>query len=149
MRRLCIFILTSSLLLLVSCSQQSRKEGTVAAADSAYIAKAYVEPPRKSDTFVPQDTLFDFGEVHDVVIHSFVLVNKGGSPVVIDTVKSHCGCVTTAYEKTPVMPGQRRELMVTFTPLTKRGAFFKTIRIILNGGKEYTEVQVKGTIRRE
>ena len=54
---------------------------------------------------------------------------------------------SATFGKEPVAAGGKGWVTVTYRPLTSRGSFRKTVRIMLNGGTEYAEVAVKGKIR--
>lgn len=116
--------------------------------DSTYVAREYRKVV-KSTTFVPSDTIHDFGLIggKEKVSHRFVFTNKGSEPVMIDTVKSHCGCTTSSYTREPIMPGKTGSVTVTYDPTDHYGGFHKTATLVLNGGEEYQEVKVVGRIR--
>ena len=134
---------------LLSCTGRTPKQANMSAEDSVYASKAIAQPASRSADFVTTDTLHDFGTLtsDEPVSHKFVFVNQGTAAIVIDTVKTHCNCTSASFDKKPVAAGNKGWVTVTYQPQTHRGAFRKTARIVLNGGKEYAEVAVKGMIR--
>lgn len=136
--------------LLASCGRHSAEPSRMTAADSAYVSQSLAREAVRTDCFVTTDTLYDFGTLTDTaaVNHRFVFVNKGKQPVVIDTVISHCNCTSVAYDGRPVPVGGQGSVTVTYTPLVGRGSFYKTLRVMLNGGAQYALVAVKGKVER-
>ena len=134
---------------LLSCSGGTPKQAKMSAEDSVYASKVIARQTYRSADFVTTDTLHDFGTLASdkPVSHKFVFVNQGTTTVVIDTVKTHCNCTSATFEKKPVSAGREGWVKVTYTPTVGRGAFRKTVRIVLNGGTEYAEVAVKGKVR--
>ena len=128
--------------------QEARLARRMFTADSLYSAATFCKAVR-STTFVPNDSIHDFGLIGGTqkVSHQFVFTNKGAEPVVIDTVKSHCGCTTSSYTREPVMPDKTGTVTVTYDPTDHYGGFRKTVTLVLNGGEEYQEVRVTGQIK--
>lgn len=153
------YILLALLLLLTGCGGASNKRSEdveeresvkkrMSLADSLYVAAAF-KTAKRSTTFLPNDSIHDFGLISDKrrVSHRFTFTNKGTDPVVIDTVKSHCGCTTSSYTRQPVMPGKTGTVIVTYDPTDHQGGFRKTATLVLNGGDEYQEVKVVGRVK--
>ena len=134
---------------LLSCAGGTPKQARMTAEDSIYASKVVARQESRSTDFVTSDTLHDFGTLtsDESVSHRFVFVNQGTTTMAIDTVKTHCNCTSATFEKKPVPAGREGWVKVTYTPTVGRGAFRKTVRIVLNGGTEYAEVAVKGKVR--
>lgn len=128
--------------------QEARIARRMFTADSLYSAATFRKAVR-STTFVPNDSIHDFGLIGGTrkVSHQFVFTNMGVEPVVIDTVKSHCGCTTSSYTREPVLPDKTGTVTVTYDPTDHYGGFRKTVTLVLNGGEEYQEVRVEGQIK--
>jgi len=139
---ICMFIL-------LSCGDQKSRSKGFNTDDSLNKHSAIAKKATRSADFVTNDTLFDFGTLTDKepVSHTFVFENRGKKMVVIDTVKAHCNCTSVTFEKEPVDVGKKGSVTVTYKPMMSRGAFRKSIKVILNGGGEYAEVEVKGRVR--
>lgn len=134
---------------LLSCAGGTPKQAKMTAEDSIYASKVVARQESRSTDFVTSDTLHDFGTLtsDESVSHRFVFVNQGTTTMAIDTVKTHCNCTSATFGKEPVAAGGKGWVTVNYRPLTSRGSFRKTVRIMLNGGTEYAEVAVKGKIR--
>jgi hypothetical protein len=77
---------------------------------------------------------FDFGEVYqgDKVLHVFQLVNEGNEDLLIDRVKSSCGCTAVLVSEKKLFPGGKGELQANFDSSRFRGEVSKTIYVYSN-----------------
>ena len=79
---------------------------------------------------------FDFGEVEGEIklTHGFVYRNVSDSvPLVIDSVKTGCGCTTVSYPHQPIRPGESDTIFVTYdTALGYNGFFMKSCKVFSN-----------------
>lgn len=74
----------------------------------------------------------------------FVFTNKGKKPVVVNEVKTSCGC--TAAEKPTAPVGKKKKGKISVTYDTKRvGVFVKTITVFPEGLEPIT-LTIKGNI---
>lgn len=77
---------------------------------------------------------YNFGEVSAgiAVVHTFVLANTGDQPLVIKSVRTSCGCTTTALAKTTLNPGEAVNLTVTFDSAGYSGKVGKRVYVTSN-----------------
>ena len=61
----------------------------------------------------------------------FLLTNTGAVPLVINDVKSSCGCTVPSWEKRPVKPGSKVKIDIEIEPETT-GFFNKTVDVYCN-----------------
>jgi hypothetical protein len=102
-----------------------------------------------SKTFVADTRVYDFGKIlekNGKVTHTFHFTNRGKQPVVINDITAWCGCTTYSYTKTPIRPGKQGTVSITYNPNYRPGFFSKEIVVLVNGGKEYTRIWVKGHV---
>jgi hypothetical protein len=97
------------------------------------------------------DTLtHDFGtfsESNPVVTCTFTYTNVGDKPLVINQAVASCGCTVPEYTKTPVKPGEKGEIKVTYNGTGKfPGHFKKSITVRTNGSVEMTRLYIEGTM---
>ncbi|HEX3010337.1 MAG TPA: DUF1573 domain-containing protein, partial [Bacteroidales bacterium] len=67
-----------------------------------------------------EEKVHNFGAVYEnkgKVSHTFIFWNKGKIPLVIERVYASCGCTSYDYIKSPVKPGEKGRVTVTFNPL--------------------------------
>jgi len=68
----------------------------------------------------------------------FAFTNTGKQPVVIDSVKSSCGCTTVGLEKKTYQPGEKGHITGVFTIGSHKGDQTKSIRVNVRGEREAT-----------
>ena len=95
----------------------------VAAADS---------PMRFEQTTIDAGTL---NEEDAPATYTFHWKHAGDTPLVITEARTGCGCVTVAYDRRPVRPGERRSVDVTYHPKGHPGHFQRKIQLFTQTGK--------------
>lgn len=92
---------------------------------------AQVEPAARLEAPQP---VFDFGEVlkGESVEHTFEFVNTGDAPLLIDRVKSTCGCTGVLLSEKTILPGDRGTVKATFDSSRFQGAVKKRILVYSN-----------------
>ncbi len=78
----------------------------------------------------------------------FKFKNVGNEPLMIDRIKSSCGCTVPKAPEDPIMPGETGEIAVTYD--TKRvGGFNKQITITSNATEPMKKIKIKGIVLKE
>jgi hypothetical protein len=86
-----------------------------------------------------------FSEKSPVVTCVFTYTNVGEQPLVINQAMASCGCTVPEYTKTPVQPGEKGEIKVTYNGTGKfPGHFKKSITVRTNGAVEMTRLYIEG-----
>ena len=86
-----------------------------------------------------------FSEKQPVQKCTFTFTNTGTAPLVINQALASCGCTVPAYTKTPILPGKKGEITVTYNGTGKfPGHFKKTITVRSNATTEMTRLQIEG-----
>lgn len=76
---------------------------------------------------------------------TFVFTNIGDAPLMIQSIKSSCGCTVPKKPENPIMPGEKGEIKVSYD--TKRiGGFSKQITILSNAITARKIVKIKGLV---
>ena len=76
---------------------------------------------------------------------TFVCINVGDAPLIIQSIKSSCGCTVPKKPENPIMPGEKGEIKVSYD--TKRiGGFSKQITILSNAITVRKIVKIKGFV---
>ena len=92
----------------------------------------------------------DFGTFPDSspkVTCVFNFTNVGTLPLVINQAIASCGCTVPEYPKTPIKPGEKGQIKVTYSGAGKfPGHFKKSITVRTNGAVEMTRLYVEGTM---
>jgi len=92
---------------------------------------------------------FDFGEIFqgEKVLHVFEFVNEGDETLLIDRVKSSCGCTAVLVSEKSIPPGGRGELQANFDSARFRNAVSKTIYLYSNDPvRPIMQFYIKGTV---
>ena len=103
-----------------------------------------------SETIVFEERVHDFGTILEEkgkVSHTFVFRNNGNTPVVVNEIYSGCGCIGKVLSKDPVKPGEKGQVIITFSPDYKSGFFSKEIVVYSNNGQQYNRIWVEGIIK--
>ena len=86
-----------------------------------------------------------FSEKEPVVRCVFSFTNIGELPLVINQAVASCGCTVPEYTKTPIQPGEKGEVKVTYNGTGKfPGHFKKSITVRTNGAVEMTRLYIEG-----
>jgi hypothetical protein len=86
-----------------------------------------------------------FSEKESKVTCSFAFTNVGEQDLVINQAIATCGCTVPSYTKTPIKPGEKGEIKVTYNGAGKfPGHFKKSITVRTNGAVEMTRLYIEG-----
>ncbi|HTB06137.1 MAG TPA: DUF1573 domain-containing protein [Bacteroidia bacterium] len=94
-----------------------------------------------------EKTDHDFGtiEQNDNGTTYFLFTNTGKEPLVIKEAHGSCGCTVPKWPKTPIGPGQKDTIKVTYD--THRvGIFVKTVTITSNAKVSPIVLNIKGKV---
>ena len=76
---------------------------------------------------------------------TFEFTNTGNAPLIINRVKSSCGCTVPSKPTQPIMPGKSDEIVVKYN--THRvGPFRKTITVYSNAKNNVVILKIKGKV---
>jgi len=92
---------------------------------------------------------YDFGVIPLSVPVStrFEFINTGFSPLVIDNVRTPCGCTAVEWPEKPIAPGEKASILVEYNA-AKSGYFFKEISVFFHGIRQATRLSVEGSVVR-
>ena len=86
-----------------------------------------------------------FSEANPIVKCTFTFTNTGDAPLIINQAVASCGCTVPKYTKTPVKPGEKGTVEVTYNGKGKfPGHFKKTIMVRTNGTPEMVRLYIEG-----
>lgn len=75
----------------------------------------------------------------------FEFTNDGESPVIISSVQASCGCTSTNFSKTPVLPGESTKITAVFNAAAK-GVFKKQVTVVTNAEEAPKTLMFTGTV---
>ena len=108
-----------------------------------------IEAQTKKPKITFKETEHDFGKIHEEkgkVSHTFEFTNTGGEPLIINNVRSSCGCTVADWTKKPVLPGEKGYIKASYNPANRPGKFSKTITINSNATNPVVVLRVKGEV---
>ena len=86
-----------------------------------------------------------FSDKSPVVSCEFTFSNIGETPLVVNQAVASCGCTVPEYTKTPIQPGEKGVIKVTYNGTGKfPGHFKKSITVRTNGVVEMTRLYIEG-----
>lgn len=107
-----------------------------------------------SATVTRNDALINFGEVkHDFGTVSykkettcaFEFSNPGKTMLIINDVKTSCGCTVPEWPKEPVRPGEKGMIKIKYDAAFP-GVFHKTVEVFYNGAGSPANLEIKGEV---
>jgi hypothetical protein len=89
-----------------------------------------------------------FGFVHegDTVKLIYPFQNTGKGPLTISEIKVTCGCTVVDFPTTPILPGQKGEIHVSFDTHDKYDRQDRTIEVISTAKKPVYPLRFKGVV---
>ncbi|MES2679662.1 MAG: DUF1573 domain-containing protein [Bacteroidota bacterium] len=89
----------------------------------------------------------DLGEItqNQPVTVEFEFTNTGELPVVISGVQASCGCTSTNFSKTPVLPGETSKVSAIYNAAAK-GSFKKTVTVTTNAEEAVKVLTLMGSV---
>ncbi len=94
-------------------------------------------------------TEHNYGQINEAdgrVSTIFEFTNSGNEPLVLSNVRASCGCTTPKWTRTPIEPGQKGQITVTYNPAGRPGRFQKSITITSNATNPTTKLYIKGEV---
>jgi hypothetical protein len=112
------------------------------------VGKSYSQTNKVEPEMMFRDTLHNFGKIwyQGEAIYEFTFKNTGKSPLVIEGVRSSCGCTVPEWGKAPVMPKGKGVIKVKYDT-NKIGEFQKTVKIFSNAVNSPVTLLIMGVVR--
>jgi len=91
----------------------------------------------------------DFGKIkqNKPVTVDFEVTNTGNAPLLLVKVEPACNCTTSDYTKSPIMPGQKGIVKVSFDA-KNLGNFSKSVNVTTNCKESLTILKFFGTVEK-
>ncbi len=91
----------------------------------------------------------DFGRIREdkgKISHIFSFSNTGNQPLVLNNVRSACGCTIPKWSKEPVLPGAEGFITIEFNPENRIGLFHKTVQLQSTAINSNMFVTIRGDV---
>jgi len=105
------------------------------------------EAKKKGQELWFDEYLHDYGQIEKGSdgLWTFECKNIGAYPIVINKVRSTCGCTVPEWTKEPIEPGATGEITIKYnTALT--GTFLKSLFVYSSAANSPVKIQVKGKV---
>jgi hypothetical protein len=118
----------------ISCSQTSKAENTV-------------DIDAKGPSIEFKDLVHNYGTITqgDNGTCEFSFKNTGTEPLILQNVRSSCGCTIPSWPKEAIAPGKSNSIVVKYDT-RKIGPISKTITVTSNGSEQPIILRIKGKI---
>ncbi len=95
-------------------------------------------------------TTHDFGNIRangGRVSCEYEFTNTGDAPLILFSVSNGgCGCTTPTYPKSPIAPGKKGIIKITFDPSGRKGELNRTVMVKSNAKSKKEKLSFKGVI---
>ncbi|HCY97677.1 DUF1573 domain-containing protein [uncultured Polaribacter sp.] len=115
-----------------------------------FFAVLFISISFNAQEFKFEEETIDYGKIEKASNgeRTFVFTNTGDQPLIIQKIKSSCGCTVPKKPSGPIMPGEKGEIKVSYD--TKRvGGFSKSITITSNAKNALKVIKIKGFVNKE
>ena len=115
-----------------------------------FFAILFISISFNAQEFKFDEETIDYGKIEKASNgeRTFVFTNTGDQPLIIQKIKSSCGCTVPKKPSGPIMPGEKGEIKVSYD--TKRvGGFSKSITITSNAKNALKVIKIKGFVNKE
>ena len=94
-----------------------------------------------------EEYLHDYGQIEEDSdgTWSFVFKNLGEEAIVINRVRSTCGCTVPDWPREPIEPGASGEITVIYNTSTT-GTFLKSVVVYSTAANSPVKLQIKGKV---
>lgn len=90
----------------------------------------------------------DFGETEEgkIVEYVFTFKNTGNYPLMLQDIRTTCGCTAPEWTKEPIAPNEEGKIIVRFNTAHKAGQQRKIITVISNAANSSESLVMFGTV---
>lgn len=122
--------------------------GAMLSAQAVAVSNPVVSEVTKKSPISWDQTKIDLGEIPRNVpaVAEFTLINQSDEALLINEVKTTCGCTVAGYSREPIAPGASTKISATYNA-KKVGAFTKVIKVYTTAGKEAIPLTIKGQVQ--
>ena len=112
-----------------------------------YFGCSYMTNQNNGHIYFPEHE-WDFHDLayNQAVSCCFEFTNPGRDPLIIQNVKTSCGCTVASWTKHPINKGKSGEIVVNYTA-DYPGVFYKEITVFYNGIDSPEKLKIKGLVR--
>jgi hypothetical protein len=124
--------------------------GEDASGSKAPRAGASTEDKKPSPVLTIDDPIYDWGKAYqgEQIEHTFTVENKGGSTLIIEDVKSHCGCTVLRENdyKKMLEPGEKTSITINLDTTLLKGSVKKDTEVFTNALADENKLWMQGDV---
>jgi hypothetical protein len=92
-------------------------------------------------------TVHDYGKIAEKSDGrcTFVLTNTGKEPLILNNIRSTCGCTVPKWERSPILPGQSTEIEVKYST-NRIGKINKSVTVTSNAENSPVVLKITGEV---
>ncbi len=89
----------------------------------------------------------DFGDIakNKPVSHTFLFKNTGNAPLLIDNVRTSCGCTGSNWVETPILPDSIGRIVIEYDA-GDTGYFYKSAKVYFNRQRKAEKLYITGVV---
>ena len=93
------------------------------------------------------ETEYEFGDLvqHQPEEVDFTFVNTSSDTLLIDNVRSTCGCTAPYWDLTPILPDSASQIRIKYDSY-KAGYFHKKIKVFFNKQRKAERLSISGRV---
>lgn len=113
------------------------------------ISVGFVMAQQKTGAAKFVSLVHNFGKVAEEVNSvtcEFEFTNTSKKPLLIQDIRTSCGCTTPAYTKEPVLPGKKGTIKITYSTVGRVGSFDKRITVFTNEPDNVYTLSIVGEV---
>jgi hypothetical protein len=103
--------------------------------------------PRNDASIAFVKVKHDFGTIPCKIEapHPFEFTNTGKTPLIINDVKTSCGCTVPKWPVSPIRPGEKGQIIIKYDAAFP-GVFHKTVEVFYNGAGSPYNLEIRGEV---
>ncbi len=133
----------------IASKPQKKDKQEQAKKTTKFTAPVLPAAAQEGGTYAVNEKVHDFGTIKEKdgnVTTVFVLTNLNKEPLVINNVRTSCGCTTPEWTKEPIATGAQGHVKAIYAAAGRPGPFEKTITVDTNGSPNSISLTIKGTV---
>lgn len=97
-------------------------------------------------TFTEKEFNFEEVKEGEIVEHIFTFKNTGDYPLMLQDIRTTCGCTAPQWTKEPIAPNETGKIIIRFNSHKKAGQQRKIITVISNAANSSEKLVLYGTV---
>lgn len=107
----------------------------------------FVTPPAAEKVQWLSAVEHDFGDIdkNKAVSHTFLFKNSSKAPLLIDNVRTSCGCTGSTWVETPILPDSIGQIIIEYDA-RDIGYFYKSAKVYFHRQRKAEKLYITGVV---